>query len=193
MFRDIYLNNIPQGLPSTVQELTFAALDALPNAGDADQDSVYRGFAVNNDISADAANCSAVNGTIQRLWKSASKYVVEVCVLPVAPSTTSPPSPPPRPTPSSKTEPMQHHFLTLSVDMGLIIGVVVGGLVVLGAIAAFVILKRRTVKPPPTPVYYPYEGGDNFDTVNDGRTFGSNGTKIVDTNGTWGATSGYRN
>ncbi|KDO19271.1 TKL protein kinase [Saprolegnia parasitica CBS 223.65] len=137
------MRDCPQLTNITIDASTFAALEALPNAGDADQDSVYRGFAVNKHISTDAANCSAVNGTIQRLWKFTSKYIVDVCVLPVAPSLPAP----------------------STTNTGLIIGVVVGGLVVLGAIIAFVIWKRRN--------------------VNNGRAIGRNGT-----NGAGGDTTG---
>ncbi|EQC27405.1 hypothetical protein SDRG_14731 [Saprolegnia diclina VS20] len=152
----------------TIDTSTFAALDALPNAGDADKDDVYRGFAVNKDISTDAAACSATKGTIQRLWKSTSKYLVNVCVLP-GPPTTSPPEP-------------------TSSNTGLIIGVVVGVLVLVGAIVAFLLIKRRKAKQsPPTPGYYRFDGND---TINDGRTLGTNGTKTIGTNGTGGPTAG---
>ena len=49
-------------------------------------------------------------------------------------------------------------------------------------------IKRRKAKPPPpTPGYYRFDGGD---TVNDGRTLGTNGTKTIGTNGTGGPTAG---
>lgn len=96
----------------TIDASTFAVLDALPNAGDADKDDIYRGFAVDKDISTDAAACSDAKGTIQKLWKSTSKFIVNVCVLSSAPTTTSPPEPPS----SSKPKPMRLYLLSISLS-----------------------------------------------------------------------------
>ena len=86
----------------TIDASTFAALDALPDAGNADVTDKYMGFDVNQTVSTSASDCSAIGGTIQRLWKTKlTKYTVDVCVVeakttvppttqdPVSPSTSS--------------------------------------------------------------------------------------------------------
>ncbi|EQC29250.1 TKL protein kinase [Saprolegnia diclina VS20] len=162
--------NCPLLTNMTIDASTFAALDVLPYAGDADSDLLYRGFVVNHDVLTNAANCSALNGTIQRLWKSTTKYMVNVCVLSGAPTTTSPP-------------------VATSSSTGLVIGVVVGVLILLGAMAAFVVVKRRRISPPPlAPIYKHSEsdGTQSVDATTDGRSVS---LKTIGTNGTGEPTS----
>ncbi|EQC29248.1 hypothetical protein SDRG_13121 [Saprolegnia diclina VS20] len=158
------LNNI------TVDASSFAALDALqPAAGDADVKKIFKGYVADVPVSTSATGCAAIGGEIKRLWQTTNTAIINVCVLSTASNSSS-----------------------SSSKMGLIIGVAVGGVVLIGAIVAFVICKRRKAKHQPSPVYNRYEPSNTngISLATAGRTLGTNGTKTIGTNGTGGPTAG---
>nr|AIG55387.1 secreted protein [Thraustotheca clavata] len=75
----------------TIDANTFAALNALKRWGE--DDNNLTGFALDNSIETNAAQCTAIGGAIQPLFQGQTNLTVTACVLPVASpsSTTAPP------------------------------------------------------------------------------------------------------
>ncbi|OQR99876.1 protein kinase [Achlya hypogyna] len=146
----------------TIDEATYTALNALPPYdGKADNPT---GYNVTNDVATNEAACVAQNGQIKALWKSSSKYLVNVCVK----SSSAP-------TEASSNSTIHNVVVVVSVCVSVVVAAVV--------IAVFLVQRRRKHQIPRVsgPKSLPTGRGDrSCDLINTGMSSHTNSLVFAD-------------